>query len=118
MPEIRVLAPFDFGRRRLNGVGDITRIGGSFGSEWWDIGVVVWDEVQTLHIAQQMPLPLAPVNPDWFLLAWFYLSGTCSPGWFRTYSRRAVKRLCVGVCVCVTRQEAQQLLGVADRTAS
>jgi len=25
--------------------------------------------------------------------------GTCSPGWSRTYSRRAVKRLCVCVCV-------------------
>jgi len=35
---------------------------------------------------------LAPVNPDWF-----YLSGTCSPGWSWTYSRRAVKRLCVCV---------------------
>jgi len=31
-----------------------------------------------------------------------YLSGTCSPGWSRTsFSRRAVKRLCVCVCVCV-----------------
>ena len=28
----------------------------------WDVGVVVWDEVQTC-IAQQMP---RPVNPDWF----------------------------------------------------
>jgi len=43
-------------------------------------------------------LSLAPVNPDWFYLPGFYLSGTCSPGWSRTYSRRAVKRLC---CVCV-----------------
>ena len=34
-----------------------------------------------------------------------YLSGTCSPGWSRTNSRRAVKRLCVCVCVddsCIT----------------
>ena len=28
---------------------------------------------------------------------WFYLSDTCSPGWSRAYSRRAVKRLCVCV---------------------
>ena len=47
----------------------------------WDVGVVVWDEVQTLHIAQQMPLPLTiscssksrlvltcPVLPFWYLL--------------------------------------------------
>jgi len=33
------------------------------------------------------------------LIIKFYLSGTCLPGWSRTYSRRAVKRLCVCVCV-------------------
>ena len=44
-------------------------------------------------------LSLASVNPDWFYLPGFYLSGTCSPGWSRTNSRRAVKRLCVCVCV-------------------
>jgi len=52
-------------------------------------------------MAQQMPLPLtistlAPVNPDWFYLPGFYLSGAYSPGWSRTNSRKAVKRLCVG----------------------
>jgi len=56
-------------------------------------GYLGWDA--DLHIAQQMPLPvchspsLAPVNPG------FYLSGTCSSGWSRTNSRRAVKRLYV-----------------------
>jgi len=69
--------------------------------EWWDVGVVVWDEMQTLHIAQQMPLPLtiSCSSKSRFQPAWFYLSGTCWPGWSRTYSRRAVKRLCVCVCV-------------------
>ena len=43
---------------------------------------------------------LAPVNPDWFYLPGFYLSGTCSPGWSRTNSRRAVKWLCVCVYMC------------------
>jgi len=45
-------------------------------------------------------LSLALVNPDWFYLHGFYLSGTCSPGLSRTNSRRAVKWF---VCVCVFR---------------
>ena len=45
---------------------------------------------------------LAPVNPDWFYLLGFYLSGAGSPGWSRTKSKRAVKCLCVRVCVCIT----------------
>jgi len=36
------------------------------------------------------------------LTSWFYQSGTCSPGWSQTYTRRAVKRLCV--CVFVNRE--------------
>ena len=66
--------------------------------EWWDVGVVIWDEVQTciwLSRCHCHSLSLAPVNPDWFYLPGFYLSGACSPGWSRTNSRRAVKRLCV-----------------------
>jgi len=39
----------------------------------------------------QSNLSHAPVNPDWF-----YLSGTCSPGWSQKNSRIAVF-----VCVCV-----------------
>jgi len=57
-----------------------------------------------LHIAQQMPLPLTiscSSKSRLVLPFWFYLSGTCSPGWSRTDSRREVKRLCV-VCACVT----------------
>jgi len=57
-----------------------------------------------LHIAQQMPLPLTiscSSKSRLVLPSWFYLSGTCSPGYSQTYSRRAVKRLCVCVCVCV-----------------
>jgi len=55
-------------------------------------------------------LSLAPVNPDWFYLPGSYLSGTCSPGWSRTNSRRAVKRLCVCVpsvllLVCCAKRE-------------
>jgi len=73
-----------------------------------------------LHIAQQMPLPLTVscssksrlvltflVLPFWYLL--------CSPGWSRTNSRRAVKRL----CVCVYWSEsftARKLLLVAAST--
>ena len=69
-----------------------------------DVGVVIWDEMQTCIWPSRChchSLSLAPVNPDWFQPSWFCLSGTCSPGWSRTYSRRAVKWLCVCVCVCV-----------------
>jgi len=57
-----------------------------------------------LHIAQQMPLPLTVSCSGKSRLVVtfvFCLSGACSPGWSRTYSRRAVKWLCVCVCVCV-----------------
>jgi len=60
--------------------------------------MVIWDKVQTCTWPSRChchSLSLAPVNPDWFYLPGFYLSGTCSPGWSRTNSRRAVKRLCV-----------------------
>ena len=63
--------------------------------------MVVWDEVQNC-IAQQMPLPLTiscSSKSRLVLTFLVYLSGTCSPGWSRTYFRRAVKRLCVCVCV-------------------
>jgi len=64
----------------------------------WDVGVVVWDEVQTCIWPSRChchSLSLAPVNPGWFYLPGFYLSGICSPGWSRTNSRRAVKD-----CMC------------------
>jgi len=50
--------------------------------EWWDVGMVIWDDVQTCiwpSRCQCHSLSLAPVNPDWFYLPGFYLSGTCSP---------------------------------------
>jgi len=34
--------------------------------EWWDVGMVVWDDAD-LHIAQQMPLPL---TRQWHLLGY------------------------------------------------
>jgi len=67
-------------------------------TEWWDVGMVIWDEVQTCIWPSRChchSLSVAPVNPGWFYLSGFYLSGTCSPGWSQTNSRRAVKRLCV-----------------------
>jgi len=51
-----------------------------------------------LHMAQLMPLPLTiscSSKSRLGLLPWFYLSGAGSPGWSRTESKRAVKRLCV-----------------------
>ena len=66
------------------------------GCVWWDVGVVVWDEVQTLHIAQQMPLPLTiscssksrSVLPFWYLLT------RVVPDIFQKSSKMVV-------CVCV-----------------
>jgi len=43
--------------------------------EWWGAGSVCLGRDADLHVAQLMPLSLAPVNPDWF-----YLSSTGSPG--------------------------------------
>jgi len=57
-----------------------------------------------LHIAHQMPLPLtiscsSTSRLVLTFLSWFYLSGTCSPGWSRTYSPEEQKTV---VCVCVS----------------
>ena len=41
---------------------------GGVRSEWCDVGVVVWDEVQTCILPSRChchSLSLAPVNPDW-----------------------------------------------------
>jgi len=43
-------------------------------TEWWDAGLVMClGQGADLHTAQLMPLPLAPVNPDWF---YFYGAGS------------------------------------------
>ena len=49
-------------------------------------------------MVQQIPLTLTiscSSKSRLVLPPWFYLSGTCSPGWSQTNSRTAVKRLCV-----------------------
>ena len=68
-------------------------------------GCLGWDA--DLHVAQQMPLPLTiscSSKSRLVLTFLVYLSGTCSPGWSRTYSRRAVKWF----CVCVVRKGVAQ----------
>jgi len=43
-------------------------------TEWWDVGVVVWDEVQTCIWPSRChchSLSVAPVDPDWFYLPGF-----------------------------------------------
>ena len=65
-----------------------------------------------MHTVQQMPLPLTVSCSSKSRLvypSWFYLSGTCSPGWSRTNSRRAVKRL----CVCMLKVMMGLILGSA-----
>jgi len=56
----------------------------------------VWSKVQTLHMAQLMPLPLtvscfSKIQID---LPFLVPAHLCSPG------KRAVKRVCVCVCAC------------------
>ena len=49
-----------------------------------------------MHIAQQMPLPpTISCSGKSRLVLTFLVLPFCSPGWSRTYYRRAVKRLCV-----------------------
>jgi len=57
-----------------------------------------------LHMAQLMLLPLTiscSSKSRLVLPSWFYLSGAGSPGSSRTESKRAVKWLCVFVCVYI-----------------
>ena len=69
-----------------------------------------------LHIAQQMPLPLTiscSSKSRLVLTFLVYLSGTCSRGWSRTYSRRALKQLCMlslacKIIVCIQSNQSLQ----------
>jgi len=48
---------------------------------WWDVGVVIWDEVPACIWPSRChchALSLAPVNPDWFLV----LPSWISPFWY------------------------------------
>ena len=72
----------------------------------WVVGccVVVWDEVQTLHIAQQMPVPLtiscsakSRLVSTCLVLPFWYLLTRVVPDIFQKSSKTVV---CV--CVCVT----------------
>jgi len=52
-------------------------------TEWWDVGMVVWDEVQTciwLSRCHCHSLSLAPVNPDWFTFLVFTFLVPADPG--------------------------------------
>ena len=74
-------------------------------TEWWGAGVVIClGQDAYLHMAHLMPLPLTSScssKSRLVLPSWFYLSGADSPKQYQTKSNRAVKRLCVYVCVCV-----------------
>ena len=73
----------------------------------WDAGVVMCHgQGADLYMAHLMPLPLTISCSSKSILvlpSWFYLSGVGSPGWSRTKFKRAVKWLCV--CVCVVMEE-------------
>jgi len=61
-------------------------------SVWGEVQICMWPSRCHCHSSKsRLVFP-----------SWFYLSATGSPGWSRTKSRRAVKRLCM--CVCVTFQ--------------
>jgi len=52
-------------------------------TEWWDVGVVVWDEVQTCILPSRCHChspSLAPVNPDGFTLPGFTFLVPAHPG--------------------------------------
>ena len=76
-------------------------------TEWWDVGVVVWDEVQTLHIAQQMPLPLtiscsskSRLVLTFLVLPFWYLLTRVVPDIFQNSSKMVVcvKMQCFTIC--------------------
>ena len=52
-------------------------------NEWWDAGVVIWDEVQTCIWPSRChchSLSLAPVNPDCFTFLAFTVVVPAHPG--------------------------------------
>jgi len=54
----------------------------------------------SLHLLHGLPLTVCCSSKSRLAITFLVLpSGTCSPGWSRTYYRRAVKRLCVCVCI-------------------
>ena len=69
--------------------------------EWWGAGVVICLERDAdLHMAQLMPLPLtascfSKTHIGFIFLVPAHLGSPVSPG------KRAVKRVCVCLCVCV-----------------
>jgi len=73
-----------------------------------------WISSPSLKLQQKI---FGELLTGWFYPSWFYLSGTCSPGWTWTNSKRAVKRLCVCVCVlkAVCRQGSLALAGSLSR---
>jgi len=66
-------------------------------TEWWGAGVVIWlEQCADLHMAQLMPLPLTVSCFSKIQIGFTFLVPVLgSPG------LRAVKRVCVHVCVYV-----------------
>ena len=71
-------------------------------TEWWNVGMVIWDEVQTCIRPSRChchSLSLAPGNPDWFYLPGFlpfwYLLTRVVLDKFQNSSKTIVY-----VCVC------------------
>jgi len=68
------------------------------------VWLCVWVKVQCayLHIAQLMPVPLTiscSSKSRLVLPFWFYLSGAGSPRYSQTECKRAIRQLCLCVCV-------------------
>jgi len=81
-------------------------------TEWWGSGVVVClEQVAHLHMAQLMPLPLSVSCFSKIQIGFTFLvpADPGSPG------KRAVKRVCVCVSVCILKAPALHILVVKSR---
>jgi len=66
-------------------------------TEWWGTGMVIWLERDAdLHMARRMPLPLTVSCFSKIQIGFSFLV----PAYLGSPRQRAVKRVCVCMCVC------------------
>ena len=78
-------------------------------AEWWGAGVVIClERGADLHMAQLMPLPLTVSCFSKIQIGFTFLV-LVHPG---SPGKRAVKRLCVCVCVLITKSDHSSITGL------